>query len=224
MNFRRFSLSVDPVDLEIDDLMKNLYPPAEEIEKKCHQSLKEDKFGLDQVITKRDQSQILGQVYEKTTEEVVEGLPLQYFTPDYDPLVDRLQEISNWGNYDITKFMMIIEDTDTNKDVIIGHLTTMIDANYDDLMECMQKVQDIHIDLVQTEMQVKYARMKIKSANEILHSGSIKITELGKRRDKHKDILVAVDDLKKLKDLYKSMASKITTGEVGEAAELAKLI
>lgn len=64
---------------------------------------------------------------------MVEGLRIEYFTPNYDPIEDHLIEISSWNekygndNDDIIQlFMNKIEDTDTDKDIIIGHLTSMV--------------------------------------------------------------------------------------------------
>lgn len=70
------------------------------------------------------------------SQEVVEGLKIEYYTPNYDPLIDHLLEISSWkeeygDDNDILteKFMSKIEETDTDKDVIIGILTTKVVAS-----------------------------------------------------------------------------------------------
>jgi len=57
-----------------------------------------------------------------------------------------------------------IEETDADKDVIIGHLTGMIDENYDDLMACMSNVQSIDLDLCRAGIQIKSSRRQIGSA------------------------------------------------------------
>ena len=66
-------------------------------------------------------------------QEVVEGLKIEYYTPNYDPLDDHLLEISSWNEeYGDDKdaitelFMNKIEAADVDKDVIIGLLTTKV--------------------------------------------------------------------------------------------------
>ena len=63
----------------------------------------------------------------------MEGLNIEYYTPQYDPLEDHLLEISSWNDEygndkdTITElFMNKIEATDVDKDVIIGLLTTKV--------------------------------------------------------------------------------------------------
>ena len=36
------------------------------------------------------------------------------------------------------KFMAAIEDTDTDKDVILSKLASMIESHYNEIMECMR--------------------------------------------------------------------------------------
>lgn len=65
-----------------------------------------------------------------------------------------------------------IEEADTDKDVIISHLTTMIESNYDELLDCMTNIQSIHVDLCKAGIQISHGRRKIRSASEILYSGN----------------------------------------------------
>ncbi len=157
--------------------MKGLYPDFSMLEKKCLDSVSGGAVSCSEIENQIKPNTTSGA--DKSAEDVVDGLPLEYFTADFDPVEGHLIEISSWsGGNIIEQFMNKIEETDTDKDVIIGHLTGMIDENYDDLMACMQTVQSIDVDLCRAGIQVNHARRKISAASNILRAGSIKIKDL----------------------------------------------
>lgn len=161
--------------------------------------------------------------YAKSPESVVEGLRAEYFTSDFDPIAPNLKEISTWEEEDmIEKFMTKIEEADTDKDVIIGHLTTMIDANYNDLVDCMRNVQSIDIDLCRAGIQIGHGRQRIRSACDIIHSGAIKVKALHSKRGKFSRMAETIRSLQALKGIHESMMANIKVGEVGKAANHAK--
>jgi hypothetical protein len=220
---KRFSFvsSSDAVDGDIDELMNGLYPDFISLEQKCQDSV------CGSVFIKSDDDDVAGnaehQSLDRSAEDVVDGLPIEYFTANFDPVEGHLIEISSWtGSNIIEQFMNKIEETDTDKDVIIGHLTGMIDENYDDLMACMTNVQSIDIDLCRAGIQVNMGRRKIASANGILKSGAIRIKELNSKRVKLSEMADTIRDLKALKDVHREMTNCINVGEVGRAAELAR--
>jgi len=118
----------------------------------------------------------------------------------------------------IERFMDKIEEADTDKDVIIGHLTTMIDANYNDLMECMRNVQSIDVDLCRAGIQIGHGRQRLRSACDIIHSGAIKVKSLHTKRGKMSKMSETIRSLQAIKGIHQSMMSNINTGEVGKAA------
>eukprot|EP01031_Cornospumella_fuschlensis_P043068 gene43068-52633_t len=155
MNFRRFSFSSEAVDLPAtDEQLGSLYPGNAELEARCTQSLSGDRFVSLQSPSRPTRNplaslplSLLGQAqgYDRSIEEVLASLPADYFTPAFDPVREHLEEISSWDRSELVeRFMQKIEDTDADKDLVISHLTSMIDANYDALMECMTKVQEIN--------------------------------------------------------------------------------
>jgi hypothetical protein len=203
-----------------------LYPEYSILEKKCDISLKENNF-LQSLKSPEKKSTIPTSSFtaihfEKSPDEVVEQLPPEYFLKDFDPIEGHLQEISSWVDDDITeRFMQKIEDTDTDKDVILGHLTTMIDSNYDELMMCMTKIQDTDTYLIQAGLQSNYGRKRIKSAQELYLQGPIQIVNKTKKKKKLETIIDTIQSLKSIKDLHKSMMSNLNVGDLGQAAHLA---
>jgi hypothetical protein len=222
---------------DLDDQLRTLYPSPAEIDKKCMESAASylstlPRKSLTAPLPTKDGENITsggaeeedGETpsYVKTPESVVDGLPREYFTPDYDPIEPHLVEISTWEESDmIEKFMAKIEEADTDKDVIIGNLTTMIDANYNDLVECMRNVQSIDIDLCKAGIQIGHGRQRIRSACDIIHSGAITVKALHSKRGKISKMAETIRSLQTLKGVHQSMVTSIKVGELGKAANLA---
>lgn len=221
---------------ELDEQMRGLYMSPADIDRKCAESVSSyastvPRKSITQQVkeaaaaTPAATSDELSPSYEKSTESVVEGLPVEYFSQDYDPIAPHLIEISTWEDDEmIEKFMNKIEEADTDKDVIIGHLTTMIDANYNDLMDCMRNVQSIDVDLCRAGIQIGHGRQRIRSACDIIHSGAIKVKGLHTKRGKFQKMSETIRSLQALKGIHKSMLGNINTGEVGKAANHAKSV
>lgn len=216
-------------DADLDDMLGNLYPAElSTLEQKCDISLKENKFLQALRAPAAEQSlsysaALMVQQFEKSADEVVDQLPPEYFIKDFDPVLGHLEDISAWEDADITqRFMQKIEDTDTDKDVIVGHLTTMIDNNYDELMSCMTKIQDVDVQLIHAGLQISYGRKKIKAASTCLSNGPLKIVSCAAKKERLDHILGTIRGLKALKDVHKAMTVKINTGDLGDAAELAR--
>ena len=158
----------------------------------------------------------------KTPASVVDGLLPGFFEQNFDPVVEIIREVASWGDGDVTeRFMSKIEETDTDKDMVLTRLAAMVEANYSDLMECITHVQTIDVDLERAGLQITTSRRKISSASELIQSGPSRITALSKRRDQ----LVLVADLAKslqmMSSIYQTMLSNIVTGDLGRAAECA---
>ena len=158
----------------------------------------------------------------KTPATVVDGLLPGFFEQDFDPVVDIIREVASWGDGDVTeRFMSKIEETDTDKDMVLNQLAAMVEANYSDLMDCITHVQTIDVDLERAGLQITTSRRKISSASDLIQSGPSRITALSKRRDQ----LVLVADLAKslqmMSSIYQTMLSNIVTGDLGRAAECA---
>ena len=217
---------------DIDDQLRTLYLPADEIDRKCLESAasytnnvirKSITTQKDGVGNMNNMNEEMETSYAKSPESVVEGLRAEYFTSDFDPIAPNLEEISTWEEEDmIEKFMTKIEEADTDKDVIIGHLTTMIDANYNDLVDCMRNVQSIDIDLCRAGIQIGHGRQRIRSACDIIHSGAIKVKALHSKRGKFSRMAETIRSLQALKGIHESMMANIKVGEVGKAANHAK--
>lgn len=210
----------DPTDNDIDELMKTLYPSGDILEEMCATSYSSKYAVPEKKIEGGDDADL-----DRSAEEVVQQLPQEYFTEDYDPLGSHLEEVSSWGDDNlIERFMNKIEATDTDKDVIIGLMTSMIDANYDELMECTRKVGVIESDLCRAGIQVNNGRRNIRSAMEVIRNGAVKINALQAKRQKVLGIAETIKSLKAVKDIHKAMLNSITTGEVGKAAEFARSV
>lgn len=221
---------------ELDEQMRSLYMSPADIDRKCAESVssyastvpRKSVSTLAKDTEEENSSAInneLSSSCEKSPESVVDGLPIEYFSQDYDPIAPHLVEISTWEDDEmIEKFMNKIEEADTDKDVIIGHLTTMIDANYNDLMDCMRSIQSIDLDLCRAGIQIGHGRQRIRSACDIIHSGAIKVKGLHTKRGKFQKMSETIRSLQALKGIHRSMLSNINTGEVGKAANHAKSV
>jgi hypothetical protein len=209
-------------DSEIDEAFKGLYPSSEVIERRCTESVL-DKNSLS---VSSDLASKLRPIhpnkisYDKSFKEVIDELPDSYFSMQYDPVAEHLEEISSWiDDETIEKFMAKIEETDTDKDIIIGEITSMIDANYDDLMSCMRKIQEISYELKSATGSVNFTREKISSAKRFILNGALRAKNLSVRKQKLRSVLESTSNLKKIQLIYSQMQEKMYGDEVGDAAE-----
>jgi hypothetical protein len=217
------------IDENIDELMKNLYQDPDILDKMCVLSAKglsmASLMDNSKALTLSDApmvTQLTGPVTinTKTTESVIEELGEEYFTPTFDPVERLLYDVSTWDQTELTEqFMMKIEETDANKDFILGKLADMIEANYGELMACMRDANDINTDLTRAVNQISYGRRQIALGCDLLDKGSIRIAKLQIDRDRQQTIADSMVSLKSVKDLFKTLQSDITTGELGLAAE-----
>jgi hypothetical protein len=213
----------------LDDSLRNLYQDPSILDKKCsfnwneNEEENKEENNNDSSTNRRKSNNFSS---TKTPESVVEGLSHEYYKPDFDPVHDTLLDVSSWdknlSHMELTsKFMMKIEDTDSDKDMILYKLSDMIEDNYGDLMHCMRDVHAIDIDLTRASLQIGGGRRKIGAASTKITAGPLKIVSLNKTRER----LILISDtlkcLKNIKDMYKSMQKRITTGDVGRAAEYA---
>jgi hypothetical protein len=223
MNMRRFSFVTDSLDNEIDESFRNLYPDPKSIEKRCTESVR-DRSSLvltpDIALRYRQFTNELS--YDRSFQEVIEQLPKDYYDVDFDPVIPHLQEISSWDEEDIIeKFMKKIEETDTDKDIIVAELTSMIDANYDDLMSCMRKIQEVSYELKDAATTVITARDSLANADGSLCNSALKIKSLSVKKKKMAMTMDTVRNLKEIHFIQGQMIGCSNTGSVGDAAELA---
>ena len=77
----------------------------------------------------------------KSPEFVINNLDKQFFTPDFDPVLHQLHALEQWDSAEMMeRFMSTIEETDTDKDMVLVKLAEMIEINYSELMGCMRDV------------------------------------------------------------------------------------
>lgn len=83
-------------------------------------------------------------VMTKSPEYVVEHLHAEFFSPEFDPVLHQLHAIETWDRGELMeRFMSTIEDTDTDKDMVLVKLAEMIETNYSELMGCMRDVSSV---------------------------------------------------------------------------------
>jgi hypothetical protein len=156
----------------------------------------------------------------KTPEEVVANLYEGYFEPDFDPIERQLNEISSWDDEDMMdRFMATIEETDTDKDMVLTQLADMISLNYTDLMACMRDVHAIDVDLARTGIMITNSRRQLNSGKDLIVTGTLHITKLKHYRDNLSVVHLLLQKLQSLKNLYESVQEDIKIGDVGKAAE-----
>lgn len=156
----------------------------------------------------------------KTPEEVVANLFQGYFDPEFDPIERQLLEISSWEEEEMMdRFMATIEETDTDKDMVLTQLADMISLNYNDLMACMRDVHAIDVDLARTGIMITNSRRQLNSGKDLIVTGTLHITKLQHHRDNLSVVYVLLQKLQSLKNLYESVQEDIKVGDVGKAAE-----
>ena len=107
----------------------------------------------------------------KTSNSVIDNLNKEYYNPDFDPIESILCDVSTWseiidsGFTDLNtpkqdsdetintdrlneKFMKKIEETDTDKDFILLKLSELIQANYNELNDCLKNASIITTGIV----------------------------------------------------------------------------
>ena len=111
--FKRNAVAESPVakvyiEATIDDLMKNLYIDTDELEHYCRTGASigsknvsafatgslRDGYEGGEITTRKSISSSLG--IKKTAELVIESLPVGYFSPNFDPVLQQLHEVTNW--------------------------------------------------------------------------------------------------------------------------------
>lgn len=246
-SFRRFSLAPNSGDGDLDNNLFSLYPPDTILDARCIASIRGESLSPSTLIQDDEKAKsketegddddefekadaFLGikvQLKNTSTEEVIASIPPEYFTSSYDPIIAHLEEISTWPKVNQQSaeiFMKKIEKTDMQKDKIVLKLTKMIDENYDDLMLCMKKVQEIDMELLKANLTVSESRRNLQSSKEIILEGPLKIQNLNKKKEKLLYIIDTIYGLKAINDLHKDMLKKIASNDLGQAAEIARNI
>lgn len=156
----------------------------------------------------------------KSAQEVIDSLHEGYFDEKFDPVHRQLVTISGWNDQEMMeKFMATIEDTDTDKDMVLGRLSYMIECNYGEIMSCMRDVNAIDLGLTRTGIILTNSRRKLQSGKSLLIDGANRITQLKTRRDHLVLVHEILKQMKLIKDLYTSIFSYLAVGDVGRAAE-----
>jgi hypothetical protein len=156
----------------------------------------------------------------KTPEEVISNLHEGFFDPSFDVVERQLQEISDWEEEGLMdRFMATIEETDTDKDMVLSQLADMISLNYSDLMSCMRDVHAIDLDLARTAIQLKNSRRKLESGKKLIVTGTLDITRLQTYKENLTLVHALAEKLQSVKSLFQNMLGSIQIGDVGEAAE-----
>ena len=117
------------------------------------------------------------------------------------------------------RFMSTIEETDTDKDMVLSQLADMISTNYSELMSCMRDVHAIDLDLARTTIHLKNSRRKLESAKKLIVTGTLDITRLQTHMENLSLVQVLAEKLQAVKNLFQSMEGSMQIGDVGEAAE-----
>lgn len=117
------------------------------------------------------------------------------------------------------RFMATIEETDTDKDMVLTQLADMISLNYTDLMACMRDVHAIDVDLARTGIMITNSRRQLNSGKDLIVTGTLRITKLKHYRDNLSVVHLLLQKLQSLKNLYESVQEDIKIGDVGKAAE-----
>lgn len=226
------SFSVSRDSSTVDDVMKNLYIDPDILEEKCKQSYigdsntrnKLDNQSLSSLTRHQSIDDSKGGILKttKTPQDVINSLPEGFFEPNFDPVELQLKKISSVGDSDLTeKFMFLIEEADTDKDMVLSKLAQMIQESHSDLMACMRDVHNIDLDLARTGVQMINSRRKLASAEELLRTGCMRITRLHSFRTKLQGLEALLRGIQSVRDTYGNMENCINTGNTGAAAEAA---
>mmetsp|Transcript_3685 Transcript_3685/g.3821 ORF Transcript_3685/g.3821 Transcript_3685/m.3821 type:complete len:1269 (+) Transcript_3685:182-3988(+) len=218
----------------LDEAMRNLYQDADILEEKCKQSVMGNEgtkrtcdLSMSSLRKHQAEEEARGSALKthKKPQEVIDRLPDGFFTKDYDPVEKQLMEVSTWRDLDLTeRFMVLIEEADTDKDMVLSRLAAMIEASHSDLITCMRDVHAIDLDLARTGVQMMNSRRKLQSAEELLVNGSMKITRMYQFRHRLESVRVLLQSMKEVRDLFQWMRESIRTGDTQRAAECASTL
>ena len=155
----------------------------------------------------------------RSPEEVIASLNEGYFTAEFDPVEMHLEKVQTWSESEMAEnFMIAIEDTDVNKDVVVSKLSAMIESSYGELMGCMRDVHAIDIDLARTGIQVTNSRRKLNSADKLIVSGTLKIQDLHVLKERLQEVETISGAVLKLKQMYLDVQRLMNGGELGRSA------
>jgi hypothetical protein len=187
-----------PSDCSIDDQMKALYLDVDELEQKC-------RFDPEKFNTKHGLANTFVDVSatettvipkhlsaRKTADTVIENLYEGFFTSTFDPVYLQLEQVSSWmdsADCDMNlRFMDAIEEADTDKDMIMSRLATLIETNKGAITESQNDIFSIDVDIARAATQISISRRKMGIVVELVAHGSIRLTTLQKKREKLKSV------------------------------------
>ena len=208
-------------DLSIDDVLRDLYGDTDTLEERCKFSTTTIESIANDSARRRSMAESMGvqRPNKKTQEEIIASLNDGYFTPDFDPVAMHLEKVQQWAEIDMSEnFMHAIEETDTNKDVVVSKLSVMIESNYNELMNCMRDVHAIDIDLARAGIQVTNGRRKLNTADRLIVSGTLKIQELHLMKQRLVEVEKISGAVLKLKKSFKEVHSLMNAGDLGKSA------
>ena len=227
-NFRRSGDNMYDLasDCTIDDQIKSLYIDSDELEQRCKFDAKKFnmKYGLkaeeDQDI---DTSFIPKQLApKKTSDSVIENLYEGYFNTEFDPVYMQLNQVFEWldsKDCDMNmRFMAAIEEADTDKDMVMSKLAYLIETNRNAITESQNDIFSIDVDLARAATQISISRRKMGNAVSIMNKGSIKVTQLQKKKEKLTSIQDMLKNFKLLNKLSETAIDLSLNGDFSTAA------
>lgn len=226
MNFKLGLSNSDNFEEDIDGSLKSLYIDPDILERKCQLSVRGIKYTDSDLFMEdmNDNDQFTTDEFHKSSKHI-DDIPSEYFLEDYDPFKSYITMISNVDRNELNDFFMNhIMNSDVNHDIIMLSLSSQLRLKQDDIMNCMNKAYSINLGLFSATTKVCEVRRNLQASISILENGSIKVSKLKRRQER---LLLVSDTLKCLKsvqDLCVAMNLYITTGEVGRAAEYAKML
>jgi hypothetical protein len=222
--------------LRLDDNLHGLYGDTDILERRCKLSLQgktlqdEEEDDEDLVRIRQEKEEQRKQLLETTSsssrfsspQSPVEQLGPDFFRSDFDPTPDIIREVSSWDKDNINeKFMQKIEELDTNKDVITDKLSTLIETNYPNLIECLSNVDIINNDLCDSSLQITQSRKHLNTASSDIEKYFQKAISLRKQQDKLNLVVDIANSLRMIYSIYESIRHDMTTGDTSKACESA---
>ncbi|CAI5744665.1 unnamed protein product [Peronospora destructor] len=123
------------------------------------------------------------------TDDVLEALDARFFTESFDSVAYMLENLPESKNK-MNAFMRTeISAVDVAKDAILTKLQDEVRANYSSLIQGMKVVQEVDLDLVRAQIQVKNGRRLLATTKNDLVLSSLDIVKTKRNRDHVSEIV-----------------------------------
>eukprot|EP01125_Pyxidicula_operculata_P019506 TRINITY_DN7087_c0_g1_i2.p1 TRINITY_DN7087_c0_g1~~TRINITY_DN7087_c0_g1_i2.p1 ORF type:complete len:903 (-),score=201.13 TRINITY_DN7087_c0_g1_i2:6-2714(-) len=146
------------------------------------------------------------------------GIDPRYFKEDFDAMAEF------WANMpedpDSDYLQSNAKKYEQQLNIVSGELSRKVMENYDAFVTVMERIEMLSMELRLSKEMCREARTGIKSAKGHMSMGGLQVINLYERREQHLNIAQKLQDIKKIRNIKKSLQEKIKEGDFGKALSL----